>query len=67
MIPRRSTRVPRLTGAPGGTFHLNRDPQVVQAHRALPAPPGRFSADDGADLALIERARDERWSYMRET
>ena len=28
---------------------------------------GRFSADDAADLALIERARDERWSYMRET
>lgn len=58
---------PALTGAPGGTFHLNRDPKSFKPIEPYLRRQGRFSADDGADLALIERARDERWSYMRET
>ena len=58
---------PALTGTPGGTFRLNRDPKEFKPIEPHLRRQGRFSADDGADLALIERARDERWSYMRET
>ena len=58
---------PALTGTPGGRFRLNRDPKQFKPIEPYLRRQGRFSADDGADLALIERARDERWSYMRET
>ena len=58
---------PALTGTPGGAFRLNRDPKQFKPIEPYLRRQGRFSADDGADLALIERARDERWSYMRET
>ena len=58
---------PALTGTPGGAFRLNRDPKQFKPIEPYLRRQGRFSAVDGADLALIERARDERWSYMRET
>ena len=58
---------PALTGTPGGAFRLNRDPKSFKPIEPYLRRQGRFSADDAADLALIERARDERWSYMRET
>ena len=58
---------PALTGTPGGRFRLNRDPKQFKPIEPYLRRQGRFSADDAADLALIERARDERWSYMRET
>ena len=58
---------PALTGTPGGAFRLNRDPKQFKPIEPYLRRQGRFSADDGADLALIERARDERWSYMCET
>ena len=57
---------PALTGTPGGRFRLNRDPKQFKPIEPYLRRQGRFSADDAADLALIERARDERWSYMRE-
>ena len=57
---------PALSGVPGGAFRLNRNPKAFKPIEPYLRRQGRFRADDGADLAAIEAARDERWAYMRE-
>lgn len=57
---------PALSGVPGGAFRLNRNPKAFKPIEPYLRRQGRFRADDEADLAAIEAARDERWAYMRE-
>ena len=62
VVPRRVRGRRRSRARPAAAFRLNRDPKQFKPIEPYLRRQGRFSADDGADLALIERARDERWS-----
>ena len=57
---------PFVSGKPGGVFRLNRNPRQFKSVGDYLRRQGRFSADDEADIAAIEAARDARWKYMRE-
>lgn len=56
---------PAVSGVPGGTFKLNRNPKEFAPVEPYLRRQKRFAALDATDVAAIEAGRDERWQMMR--
>ena len=56
-----------VSGVPGGTFKLNRNPKEFASVEAYLKRQGRFRSLDAAEIARVEADRDAAWEVMRKT